>query len=434
MCILKPLLSNVSTKASTNGEEANQNDCEASFNTPSPQTDNIHIWSDNEITYKYSTKIASFEEEWLSLEGFDILFSYGFLKNIETNCPKDIMPIYALAYMKNTLVGLFYFQSKRVNLAHNLRSYPQKYKVNPFWQTMSNKIRHFVLNLINFNTLINGNLLVTGPYGYRFNADLSASSKTQIIQGVEKSLKNIPAFKKRTNGLHLIKDLPEQEVLTDPSSVKQYTTFCVQPKMVMHISENWHNFEDYLLDMKSKYRIRAKKALSCFTNVARRPIDDTSLYLLKEEMFLLYKSISDEAGFNAFILDKNYFIGLKESLGDNINFTGYWIDDKLIGFYTSIYNYGVLEAHFLGYDKSLNQTYYIYQNMLYDLVRMAIQAKMHTLDLSRTAIEIKSTIGAVPVQHFLMLKHNNPWLNALVKPVVNFISPKPDFTIRSPFK
>ena len=72
--------------------------------------------------------------------------------------------------------------------------------------------------------------------------------------------------------------------------------------------------------------------------------------------------------------------------------------------------------------------------MLYDLIKEGLDKKVARIDMSRTAVEIKSTVGAVPHDMYLYLKHTNTFLNKSVETVLSFVKPEADFVIRSPFR
>ena len=113
---------------------------------------------------------------------------------------------------------------------------------------------------------------------------------------------------------------------------------------------------------------------------------------------------------------------------------GYFKEDKLVGYYTNIQSDGDLDAHFLGYDPECNRENQLYLNMLYDLVDDSIRLKCSNLIMSRTALEIKSSVGAVGHSMVLYIKSTNPILNLGVARAMNFFTPKEDWVPRSPFK
>lgn len=113
---------------------------------------------------------------------------------------------------------------------------------------------------------------------------------------------------------------------------------------------------------------------------------------------------------------------------------GYYLDNRIIGFYTLILNYGALETYFLGYDRKHQYANQLYLNMLYDMAGFAIQNKFETVVYARTAMEIKSSVGALPEGMVMYMKHTNRWANAILRIIFNFMNPSQKWKERHPFK
>ena len=113
---------------------------------------------------------------------------------------------------------------------------------------------------------------------------------------------------------------------------------------------------------------------------------------------------------------------------------GVFLENKLVGFFTFIKNGPLADAHFLGYDVSLNSKYQIYFNMLLKLLESAIEQKASHLNLSRTALEIKSSVGAEPFDMSVYLRHENSLINKFGKFILDRTVPKNEWQQRSPFK
>jgi len=154
----------------------------------------------------------------------------------------------------------------------------------------------------------------------------------------------------------------------------------------------------------------------------------------EERIYELYKMIADGAGFNAFLLHKQYFTKLKRDLGDQYKLTGYFIDNQLIAFYTAIFNYKEMDAHFLGVDGAYNRAHQVYLNILYDLVNRAIEGKVERIDFARTALEIKSSVGAVSQDMLCFFKHRSTLSSKVLQLVFDSLNPKEEWQPRSPFK
>ena len=71
--------------------------------------------------------------------------------------------------------------------------------------------------------------------------------------------------------------------------------------------------------------------------------------------------------------------------------------------------------------------------MLYDYVTIAIENKMDFINFGRTASEIKSSIGAVPQELTIYLRHKKNIPNKLFSLFLNKIKPT-SFSQKFPFK
>jgi hypothetical protein len=287
-----------------------------------------------------------------------------------------------------------------------------------------------------FNTLVCGNLLLTGRHGFYF--DESLVSKGEAFHLVAEGMECVrQAFEQ--NGVpisvYLSKDY-EEKYHASANTLLEYSfnEFTIQPNMVLNLSENWNDFKDYLNAFHSKYRVRARRAFKKAALIQRRELNEEDIAINMSTINGLYNQVVKNVGFNVVKLHQEYFLGLKKSLGDLFCLTGYYLGDQLIGFYTTIENGRELEAHFLGIDQSLNQDYQIYLNMLYDMVRQGIDLQKKRIVFARTALEIKSSIGAVPEEMYCYLRHRNPLSNKFTPTIFEYLRPKTEWVQRHPFK
>lgn len=384
-------------------------------------------------TISLHDSIDDIEEEWASVSAaHDIFFSIDFLRCIE-KCPATgIKPYYAIVKEKNTAVGIIYFQSKYVKLKENLRKPGSEPKT--MMQKLTEPMRQAVVSAINFETVVCGNLLLTGDYGFYFKEQIDRNEQFYIVIKAANKLQLVLKNQNKEPGLILIKDFYSDQTPKDGEYHQGFTRFSVQPKMILSLNPTWKSMDDYLESLKSKYRVRARKALEKSKEITKKIFDIEDIATHRDAIHALYKNVSDQADFNAFVLHPQYFENLKHAFGKNMTFSTYWKDGKMIAFFTSIKNYDVLDAHFLGYDPALNAEYQIYLNMLYDLIAEGIKLRVSQVDMSRTAVEIKSTVGAKPHDMYLYLHHTNPVINKTVDSVLSFVKPDADFVIRSPFR
>ena len=71
--------------------------------------------------------------------------------------------------------------------------------------------------------------------------------------------------------------------------------------------------------------------------------------------------------------------------------------------------------------------------MLYDYIEIAINENLKILNFGRTASEIKSSVGAVPQDLTMYLRHKKSITNKILKLFLQRVQPTP-FQQKMPFK
>ena len=148
----------------------------------------------------------------------------------------------------------------------------------------------------------------------------------------------------------------------------------------------------------------------------------------------MYLSVARNAHFNTFFLAKNHFRVFKKILQDNFLFYGYFQKERLIGFNTIIKNSDEIDTYFLGYDDSIQKEKMLYLNMLYDIVSYSTNQGFKKIIFARTALEIKSAIGAKPVKIYSFAKHSNPIADLAFEKIYCYLEPQVEWKERNPFK
>ena len=301
-------------------------------------------------------------------------------------------------------------------------------------------VRKWLARRVHFQTLIVGNLLLTGENSYWFaNQLVTDEDKNNFlsngIQFVKKILSEENIFIKSV----FIKDFfePQKSLITEG-----YNEFQVEPNFIMPIHAVWHSFEHYLEALSSKYRVRAKRAFKKLQGIEKKEFNKERIIANKLKINELYRNIADKSSFNLVDLNEDYFVEMKRQLGDKFRFFGYYTErgdnnnssPELVGFFTTIQNGEVLEAHFLGYDESLNHSHQIYLNFLFDIIKNGIDNQSKSIVFARTAHEIKSSVGAQAHDMYLYMKHENPIINRLLPYFLKILSPREDWQPRQPFK
>lgn len=280
------------------------------------------------------------------------------------------------------------------------------------------------------NIMFCGNVFLSGEHGIII---CDGENKTDIIKAIGNEINKLI---KHTKPLHavFIKDFVEESRgLTDNFEDFGFTSMHVEPNMIISIDPDWNTFEDYKNSLKSKYRIKVNKADKTSSSLEARLFSEKDFATYKEELQQLYQNTIDNANFNAQVLNLDTYIKLRATYHEDFIVKAYFFNNKLVGFLSALANNHHLDAHFIGLDYALNKAHAIYPRILNDYIRIGIEKKVSYINLGRTASEIKTTVGAEPVELTCYIKHKRPFINSLLMPFIRNIKIK-DFKQHHPFK
>jgi hypothetical protein len=381
------------------------------------------------IHYSVYTTINDVPKDWDSLVEHDILLTTPYLKALENASPTNISVFYIAVFKAGTLVGIAVVQ--RVQL----------YLKDMFRDTKVSCVKTFVkdaiLKVLKGNILVVGNLTHTGQHGLYFNTERISSTNfyAEVFKGITELKTKIKLETNKTIRLILLKDFFNNDELLNAAFFQKEKLHkaSVQPNMIMNIREDWCKNEDYVSCMNKKYRTRFRRAKKKLNSIACKEMNLEAIKANSKLLYTYYLNVSNNAKFNTFILPENHFYHYKLHLKDNFRIFGYYLKNELIGFFTLLLNGKQLETYFLGYHLEHQYQNQLYLNMLYDMAKFGIEHNFKTIVYARTAMEIKSSVGAKPVPMVMYLKHTNGVLNAVLKQVFRFMYPSKDWQERHPF-
>ncbi|WBV54463.1 peptidogalycan biosysnthesis protein [Chryseobacterium gambrini] len=373
-------------------------------------------------TLRIFQSVADLPEDWNVVIGnHNILLSGEYFRALENSRPQNMECFFVGFFKENELIGGALFQYLSF-LQH------KTFQNNAIFCS----IRNFVAKKFSRDVMILGNNMLTGQNGFYF--DVSKITSEEVIPLLEEAVYKMQKEIRKTS-LIIYKDYQSNFVkYFEGEKHRKYFRFSVQPNMILRIRENWNNFDDYINDFSKKYRARAKTAKKKLEGIIKKELQLDMIRKYQSEMNVLYQNVAENAPFNTFFLRENHFESMKENLGDNFRLFGYFSNEKLIGFYTMILNNKDIDTYFLGYEKDCQKQKQIYLNMLFDMVEFGIHHRFERIIFGRTALEIKSTIGAEPTEIFGLIKHNNFMINPFLKTIFPSISPKTEWIQRKPFK
>lgn len=367
------------------------------------------------------------KEDWEQITaGKNLYLGWAYLTSLESAMQGSMQFNYGISYDqagKPVLAAVF----QMVQFIDKRRAYSSSLC------KLSYHVSKKIADVFTINVLVCGNVFSDGENGFLWTDDLSSEEALDEVENALVALKERPSVKENAS-ITLFKDFwPDSSTIAERLNKYSYRGFMIDVNMVLHIPEDWKNMNDYLGSMKTKFRTRAKSVFKKAEKLHVVSMDAGQIREHKERIQELFGNVLEKSDFSFGKLNVLAFAAFAESLGDAFSFRGFFLDDQLVGFSTAFLNKGNLEANYVGLDYSYNVEYCVYQRMLYDYVEQALALGVKELQLGRTAEQIKSTIGAIPMNMKLYAKHRSSVPNLLLKPIIWSLAPS-EFELRQPFK
>lgn len=378
------------------------------------------------ITYTIYSSIAQLPNSWDAVARENVFLQTHYLKVLEESAPKNLQCFYIGIFEKEELIGVALAQYLNLN---KLESFGERDKC------FKTYIRNFVFRNFGSHALFLGNNMITGQNGYIFDKEIDSKTIGQILKQCADEI--TAYFKKQNIKIHIVsfkdfyKDCADELKQSVFSEMYEFNT---QPNMIFELKPEWKTNEDYVAALSKKYRDQYKRAHKKFEGIEIRELFLGDIVLLEDRIYNLYYHVAKNAPFNTFFLAKNHFSSFKKQCGDRFILIGYFLDNELVGFHTLLLNGSTLETYFLGYDEKIQKEKMVYLNMLYNMTKYGIENQFKEIIFGRTALEIKSSIGAEPVMMSGFIYHNNKIINKYFDKIFPRLEPTLVWQQRHPFK
>jgi len=374
-------------------------------------------------------------EHWNLIVGEEkLLLSIPYLAAVESMPSQNMTYHYCIAYQHTLPVAVFFFQEfdfKLADMEANVET-DKLADAKPLFDKVKSSVLSGFKN-VQLRLLIAGNSYITGDYGFHLGQNFPMENFGLVMENIIQKITNTKRDGKYIQGV-LIKDFSKEHTgFIKSLEQKKYFPFQVDPTMILQIPDGITTMEKYIELFSSKYRVRVRSCEKKFIGVSSRLLDMEEMKSSHSIIQQLYKNVEENAGFNLLKVPENYFLELKKNLGDAFQFRAYFLNEKMVGFSTSLLWQNMLESNFVGLDYEFNQTHGLYQNMLYDYLKQAMEANIKTIHFGRTALEIKSTIGAIPEHMTLLVKSPNSVFNRLIPRIFSNLK-QSEWVQRKPFK
>lgn len=377
-------------------------------------------------TYQIYATIAQIPNSWDDVARDNAFLQTPYLKVLEESAPTNMHCFYIGIFEKETLIGVSLAQYLDLN---KLESFGERD------QCVKTFIRNFIFKNFASHALFLGNNMITGQNGYTFNKTIDSITIAEIMSQCADEI--ITYFKRQNIKIHIVsfKDFyPESASELKKSSFASLYEFNTQPNMIFNLNENWNSLDDYVASFTKKYRDQYKRAHKKLEGIVTRELSLDEIISQENRINELYFHVAKNAPFNTFFLAKNHFSSFKKQCGQKFILVGYYLDNELVGFHTLLVNGETLETYFLGYDVQIQKEKMLYLNMLYNMTQYGIEKHFKKIIFGRTALEIKSSIGAEPLIMSGFIYHTNTWINKILPKLFPKLEPTLVWQQRHPFK
>jgi len=354
-------------------------------------------------------------------DGGSFFMSRAYRELLETHAPEGMQVRYALVYREDKPIVAVAAQILDVH-GNQLANLP------------GSRVRKKVLEGLRTRLLVCGSLVSSGFHGLAFAAD----EDPQILwHAVAEALFRI----RRADRLHgqidyiMIKDLDQQR----SDSAQSLSDFSFRPlqtaaEMAMPIRPTWRGFDDYLADLNTSYRSKARKLLKQVAEAGYRVERNADAALHDEQLNALYREVENRAATRLSALPPGYFGALAKLAGpQRFRCTVIRDDTRIVGFITTIKDGERALGYYVGFDYAINAKVPLYLRLLQTLIEDAIDLQCSELSFGRTAMEPKASLGATAHASHVWLRHRLPAVNALVREIVTRVRPD-EAPQRRPFK
>ncbi|HQQ94776.1 MAG TPA: hypothetical protein PLQ93_09490 [Bacteroidia bacterium] len=383
--------------------------------------------------YEKAEQIPAAEWQALCAPG-EIFLEKDYLKIVEDCSYSHLQCRYLSVYHKGRICGILYFQvidfkagvfgDLMVNQLDNMRSHRWKL----FERYIDSNRDEILLRLFTC-----GNNLMSGEYGFKFSDDLSDKKRSELLL----RLTDIVAREEKLRGTISATLLKDYYKPLQPASLLRsegYSEFLIEPNMMIHIPDGIKTLDEYVALFSKKYRKRARGIFESGQAIQERELSAADLRTYQHTMYGLYENIFGNAKFKLLKLSEDYFIRVKDLFPEQFHVKGFFLGDEMLAFGSCFRMPDKsLEAHYIGFDYARNQQYNLYQNLLYALLAEAIRSGSRTVNLGRTASEIKTTVGAKAHNLYCYIKPQNTVSRLIQKPFITFLQPEP-WVARNPFR
>lgn len=280
---------------------------------------------------------------------------------------------------------------------------------------------------LRFGVRVIGSPLASGPHGARFAPGVDEWTCLH-------ALLDLPAIadgpQSASPSTQVVKDKPSPQLWASGHRHagrsmwhKGWVDLEFDPVMRVHL-EDKDSWEGYLAGMRTKARTKVKRIQTLSKDLEFRALTKEEMTEKQELLHALYMKVYGRAGFRLGCLQQEDFALLKEEMGEGFQLWVATLDGDIIGFHCGMCDGREVEAYFVGFEGSHNKSHALYQRMLLEFIQWGLREGCRGVNLGRTALDIKASLGAEPQRLVLHERMRNPLVHRLARWAARASAPK----------
>ncbi len=374
------------------------------------------------------------KEEWDSaVKNKNTFLTLSYLHLIHELKSDSLRFRYVIIYHHKKPMGVVYFQINDFSaslfgelIAHQINELQSK-RASVFRKYIEQSENETIMRLVTC-----GNNFVSGEHGFYLDIQ-SKKTKFKLVEGVIDAVAREEKLRGKISAI-LVKDFYEEGFGDkDCWYCRKFIHFNVEPNMIIHLPEGLSNLADYIALFSKKYRNRAKGILKASASLTKKRLSVAEVIAYNDVLYGLYLNVFKQAKFKLAHLSKTYFADVVTAEANLIYVDAWFKDNQMVSFASGFYLPTEIEAHYVGFDYDINKEYELYQTILYSYIEEAIAKGKASINLGRTASEIKTTVGAKAHELICYIKPQNTVSKLILKPFMQFLQPT-EWIPRNPFK
>lgn len=361
-----------------------------------------------------------------------------YLQVVESHGPPNLVGRYAIIFRDQHPVAIIAAQIASLRgtdlvKRENGASSDKSRRVKKALTKASQKLKSKAIDKVKAKVLVCGNLLSWGMHGVAFAPN---ENPVELWPAVAEAMYRIRRAEKLSShvGVVMIKDVPDEHA-DHAGTLKRFSYDAIDPEpdMILTIPPEWQSHGDYLNALDRKYRKSTAKVLESVKEAGYSVESVADMGTIAPRLYELYMHVHERAAVRPFTLQPSFIPSLGSALGARFRCTIIRRNDEIAGFVTTLKDGDTAVGYYLGYDPAVNESVPVYFRLLQAVVSDAIELGCKRLSLGRTALEPKARLGAQPVPLRLYLRHRQPILNTILRPLLGLV-PHHDAPERNPFK